>query len=60
LAQLQGFSKAEDAQLISELDNLAKEKQTKIVSLNPTSIEPSAFCMSSESALGKKGEKLIK
>lgn len=31
-----------------------------MVKLNANSIDPSAFCMSSESNLGKKGEKLLK
>ena len=60
IAQLRSFTPADDAQLISEMDTLAREKQCRIVALNPTSIEPSSFCMSAESALWKKGERLLK
>jgi hypothetical protein len=60
IEQLRSFTAADDAQLISEMDTLAKEKRVKIVALNPTSIEPSNFCMSAESALWKKGERLLK
>ena len=55
------FSRADDAQLVSELDNIAKERnQADITMIDPSSIDPSAFCMSQESALVKKGERLIR
>ena len=60
MRQLASFSMNEDKQLIEEMDSQAKAQQKDILQLKANSLDPSAFCMSKESALYKKGEQVIK
>lgn len=60
LNEIQDFSPNLDAQLIKELDNIAKEKSITFNNLTPAMVNPADFCSSKESPLQVKGEAVIK
>jgi len=60
MQQVTNFTREDDAQLIKEMDNKARENKVEIQNLKAKAIEPSSFCTSQQSPLMQKGEKVIK
>lgn len=60
LSDLKDFTPDQDAQIMVQLDTIAKTKSIEATQIKPRTINPSEFTWGSESALAKKDEKVIK